>query len=112
MQMFGSRVALGFAAALGLAVMAADAQAAATVSTGFDTGATLAGAVRYRNFGGSGPGGTAEIQVGDGVNNAGAVTNPNPGQITWSGSTSIKITYGSSTLMTQVGSAPVVTTLP
>jgi hypothetical protein len=107
MQMFGSRVALGFAAALGLAVMAADAQAAATVSAGVDSGATLTGAVRYRNFGGSGTGGAAEIQVGDGVNAAG-VTNAASGQIAWGGSTQIKITYGSSILKTEVGSGPVV----
>jgi hypothetical protein len=104
---FGSKVALGFAAALGFAVLAADAQAAATVSPGFDAGATLTGAVRYRNFGGSGSGGAPEIHVGDGVNATG-VTNAVPGHIAWSGSTSIKITYGSSILKTEVGSGPVV----
>jgi hypothetical protein len=52
---------LGFAAALGLALLVAGELSAATVTAGFDPSATLTGAVRYRNFG---SGGGAEIRVG------------------------------------------------
>jgi hypothetical protein len=109
-----SSIVLSFTAVLGLSVLAAGAQATHNVSSGFDAAATITGVVRYRNFQNSGPGGTAEIQVGTGLNTSvtpSTVANSTPGHLTWAaGNTTIKITYDGATLKTEVGSAPAVQT--
>jgi hypothetical protein len=106
-RFFSSRTVLGFAAVLGLAVLAADVQAAATVTMGFDPSATLKGAVRYRNFG---SGGGKEIQVGA-SNGLGGITSPAEGDVTWSfpGSKAISFSYAPGTgnlTATVAGSTP------
>jgi hypothetical protein len=110
-RFFRSKIVLGFAVALGMSVLAADAQATHNVSSGFDAAATITGVVRYRNFQNSGPSGAAEIQVGTGLNTSvtpPTVTNSTPGHLTWAaGNTTIKITYDGTNLTTEVGSAPV-----
>jgi hypothetical protein len=106
-RFFRSRIVLGFAAALGLAVLAAGELSAATVTSGFDPSATLTGAVRYRNFG---SGGGAEIQVGA-SNGAGGITSPATGDVPWGLPISKAVTFsydpGTGNLTTTVaGSTP------
>jgi hypothetical protein len=93
------RAILGLTMVAGLSLVAVQAHGAATVSMGVDSSATLSGAARYRNFGNSGSGGAAEIQVGNAT-----LTGPSAGQLTWSTSQTFEVKLASSTLSAKVGS--------
>lgn len=83
-------------AAIALAV-AAEPALAQTLTPNSDATATLAAGVRYRNFGGSGPGGATEIHL---FNSPYVAASATTGQGTWPASSSITVTYNGSTLST------------
>jgi hypothetical protein len=94
------RVAIGALLACGLFV-SGDASAAAALAPNSDASATLAAGVRYRNFGGSGPGGAAEVFI---FPSPCCATTTN-GQGTWPASSSISIIYNGNTLVTTAAGA-------
>lgn len=95
---FGTRIGLGFAAALGLSLLLApDLSAAATVTMGSDPSATLTGAVRYRQFNTAGG---PEIKIGAAPL---ATSSPASGDVTWGTGKCVQFTYdGTGTLTTKV----------
>lgn len=86
------------ATALGLALIAADVQAAPTVTLGCDLDPTLNGAVRYRNLSNQAAGAT-EVWIG-----RSPLTTRSEGHVTWSGGKEVELAYdGSAELSTTVG---------
>lgn len=86
---------------LALLLLSIPLSAAVTVTSGSDSTATLNGAVRYRNFSGSGAGGAAEVYVG-----APGFSGASTGDLTWSSSGNcVQIAYDGTTLTTKVAPA-------
>lgn len=95
-------LSLGLAAALGLSLLAVEAQAAPTVTLGCDLDPSLQGAVRYRNLSNQ-AGGATEIWVG-----RAPLTTRTEDDVTWSGGKAIEVTYdGGADLSTTVGTVTV-----
>lgn len=92
--------AAALAPALGLFLVAADAQAAPTVTLGCDLDPTLQGAVRYRNLSNQ-AGGATEIWVG-----RSPLTTRSEDDITWSGGKAVEFSYDGTNLTTKVGTSP------
>jgi hypothetical protein len=93
-----STMLLGLAAALGLSLLAVDAQAAPVVTLGCDLAPTLQGAVRYRNLSNQ-AGGTTEIRIGRSPLSSGSIAD-----VTWGTGKAIEFSYnGAGILTTKVG---------
>jgi hypothetical protein len=99
---FRSRLVLGFAAALGLAVLAVAGQAATIACDGtgdcevtqsFDPAAELKVAVRYRNMGNMTGPGIKEIQIGTASEGDVASAGAGNGDVTWVASHGVTFTY-------------------
>jgi hypothetical protein len=117
---FRSRLVLGFAAALGLAVLAVAGQAATIACDGtgdcevtqsFDPAAELKVAVRYRNMGNMTGGGTREIRIGTSTS-GGDVESPAQGDVTWVSSHGVTFTYIEPTTTLRTTTTPASTPSP